>query len=199
MNSAIKRVVHRGDLSRFYRNISRCKMFLNLSKSAKMLKLASSQNCKGLPFLLFVPWWHDWWKTEIHVEKYHRTCYNLAKTERYFFCSMHLLWRNKMWDTFVNHPVYTQLAWMTGYRGSESSLFAVCILIPRKWQKKNKTELYFAATDYIENRGQGWEKCWICYILEVSPVHICYTKFSSCLGLVFIVTFKYYLHISHNI
>ena len=50
MNSAIKRVVHRGDLSRFYRNISRCKMFLNLSKSAKMIKLASSQNCKGLPF-----------------------------------------------------------------------------------------------------------------------------------------------------
>ena len=50
MNSAIKRIVHRGDLSRFYRNFSRCKMFLNLSKSAKMIKLASSQNCKGLLF-----------------------------------------------------------------------------------------------------------------------------------------------------
>ena len=50
MNSAIKRIVRKGDISRFHRNISRCKMFLNLSKSAKMIKLASSQNCKGLPF-----------------------------------------------------------------------------------------------------------------------------------------------------
>ena len=88
MNSAIKRIVHIGDLSRFYRNISRCKMFLNFSKSAKMITLASSQNCKGLPFCYL---FHGDMTGEeliyVRVEKYHRTCYNLAKTERDFFAS----------------------------------------------------------------------------------------------------------------
>ena len=50
MNSAIKHIVHRGDSSGFYRNISPRKMLLNLSNSSKITQLASSQNCMSLPF-----------------------------------------------------------------------------------------------------------------------------------------------------